>query len=73
LSLHKSAAWLWGIFIGLMIAPGIYIGWQKWKLEKNADSKRETKEQIRIHQLEQKVNQLDSMIQSQYIEKSSHN
>lgn len=61
LGIDKTQIWLWNIFIIVMIAPSIYIAYQKWKEQKTTPTPM-TVEQKRIEILEQKVRELDSLI-----------
>lgn len=56
----KVKHWLWTLFIVLMIAPGLWIAWQKWQEQQTAGKKLTDKE--RIEQLEQQVQKLDSVV-----------
>lgn len=55
--------WLWTLFIILMIVPGVWIAWQKWKEQHTAPITNITDSQ-RIQQLEKQVQQLDSMVRA---------
>lgn len=63
-SSNKIVQWLWTMFIIAMIIPGGYIAWEKWKDERNPLKEITLSDKQRIFQLEQKVNQLDSLLQS---------
>lgn len=54
--------WFWSFFIVIMIIPGAYIAWQKWKEEKNQTTEKIMSDKQRIFQLEQKVKRLDSLL-----------
>jgi uncharacterized hydrophobic protein (TIGR00271 family) len=55
--------WLWTLFIVLMIVPGVWIAWQKWREQHAATPKKPT-ETERIQQLEHEVRRLDSMVRA---------
>jgi uncharacterized hydrophobic protein (TIGR00271 family) len=52
---------LWYFFIVLMILPSVYIAYDKWKDEKQKEIPAKT-EQMRIEELERKVQVLDSLL-----------
>jgi uncharacterized hydrophobic protein (TIGR00271 family) len=59
---HKTAPWLWTLFIVSMIIPGTYIAWQKWNEEKYPLKEKSISDEQRIINLEKKVQQLDSIL-----------
>jgi len=64
---HRLSTWLWTIFIVLMIIPGAYIGWQKWKEEQQPETEKILSDRTRIQRLERQVQQLDSMYKAQQL------
>ena len=62
-SFTKTTQWLWTLFILLMIIPGAYIAYNKYKAEHNNPTTTTTQER-RIEQLEQKIKLLDSIVNS---------
>lgn len=59
---EKTRRWLWIFFILAMTAPGLYLGLNKWKVQKNTITKKTELE--RIQYLEAKVLVLDSLLNS---------
>jgi uncharacterized hydrophobic protein (TIGR00271 family) len=60
----KWSSYIWSVFIVLMIIPGMFIAWQKWKQEHDPNRKKELTDKQRIYELERKVQQLDSLYSS---------
>jgi uncharacterized hydrophobic protein (TIGR00271 family) len=60
LSLKKTSTWLWSLFILAMLAPGVYLGYVKYKEAKVAEKQLTDKERIKI--LEEKIQQLEKQI-----------
>lgn len=58
----KWSPYIWSFFIILMIIPGMFIAWQKWKEEKSEKNKRTLTDKQRIYELESKVQRLDSIL-----------
>lgn len=61
---NKMATWLWTIFIVCMIIPATYIAWKKWNEEKHPSKEKTISDKQRILNLEKKVMQLDSLLQT---------
>lgn len=59
---QKLSKWLWILFIFCMTAPGLYLGFNKWRVQKNIISKKSDTE--RISDLEKKINSLDSLLKT---------
>jgi uncharacterized hydrophobic protein (TIGR00271 family) len=57
----KVQHWLWTLFIVLMIVPGVWIAWQKWK-EQHTEPEKTITDSQRIQQLERQVQKLDSAV-----------
>jgi uncharacterized hydrophobic protein (TIGR00271 family) len=55
--------WLWTLLIVLMLVPGVWIAWQKWK-EQHTTPVKKTTDTERIQQLEKQVQQLDSVVKA---------
>lgn len=62
---NSISTFIWMLFIMGMILPGLYIARQKWFEEKHPHTEKVDSDKQRIQKVEQKIQQLDSMLQLQ--------